>query len=256
MQKPVEAYLATTYKNKPTELLLTVITSISLCEPRPEVLDIWQNLIDVPPIHAEPFLLEPVEHEPGVGDEAQHDARQDLKRHGHVLSGNLLVDRGHLGPTQLITADLDDAVLERAALEKRPRGHAANVPRGDDLKWPSLDLSLPRRREDLAEEAAGEVLHEGHGAEDGVARRRVGADGGEEVLLDAVLAGKVRHVGGLVAVAGAGGVDEVLDAVFQRRVYEGLALALLVGGTVVAGRDRLSPHVSQHMSIFQGFRIS
>lgn len=63
--------------------------------------------------------------------------------------------------------------------------------RRDELKRP-LDIKLPSRGEDLADEAAIKVLHKGDRSQDRPVHLGLGLR--DQVLLNAVLAGEVRDV--------------------------------------------------------------
>ena len=127
-------------------------------------------------------------------------------------------------------------LLERAGAD------LADVLRADELD-PHGAVVAHDPAHELAEEVGGEILHEGHGTEDGPhhalrALRRLL----DQVLLHVELGDEVGDHGGvLVGLCGPasvhGGVDEVLDVVGDRGVDEWFAFALFVFAQSGDGKD-------------------
>lgn len=143
--------------------------------------------------------LEKVKHGPHLLGHGQDHSRYNVPGDGHRRTRLFAKNVRQLLKSDLVPGERDGfpAVLLRT--EKRFGGDVANVLCGDELerlRSVSGELELDGCGEELAEEAAVEVVHEGDRPEDGPGHAAVGlCCGVDEVVLDVVLADEVRDVG-------------------------------------------------------------
>lgn len=217
-----------------------------LAQPIRKTHHLGMHFSDLPDIRLEPDIIDPAHHDPEICHHPHDALSHEAKRHRHTLAHHPLKHRTQFLERQFIPGEVDSSihVLRIVGVDEGLRGKKPDV-RGAD----QLDLVAGRQRrlhdgaEGLAHEARGEILHESHGPQDGVAHLGAPARLGLEVLLDVVFANEVRDVGGVGVGIGAvplhGGVDEVVDVVGERGVDEGFALLLFGFGRGAAAEGEL-----------------
>ena len=190
-----------------------------------------------------PNVLEPLKHstQSVLHRELQsfaHHARGDAHRSAH----HLLEDDICLFLRELVPRDRPRPITVLLRVQERIGPEPANVLGRHHLQLLRSDL-LPHAREAFAVDIRGQVVEERHGPEDRVSHA-VPAHRGLllEVLLDVVLRGEVLHVRGVdgrpdgpAPVPGC--VDEMIDAVGDRRVDQALALGLFGVGVELHAED-------------------
>lgn len=190
-----------------------------------------------------PFIMEPPEHVPKVLDHSHHGRTQEGKRSRNILPSLLLEDLRKLVKGQLIARQRDRPTLVVSRIQKDLRRDRADITAPDHLQRLPLQRGLETRRKDLAHEVGCEVIVEGGRAQDGPIHLAVFGLF-DEMLLDMMFVDEVGDVGGVVeglcAVAVDGGVDEVLDAVFESFVDEVFALEVFGGFVSDCGLAHIS----------------
>ena len=176
-------------------------------------------------------IIDPPKHDAQIRHHPHEALSQERKRRRHGSTDNFLEDLARLAERHLVARQVDGDVLVLGVLgpDESLGGEISDVGGADELNLAGgRQRRLPHGGEQLAHHVRRHVLHEGDGAEDGVAHLGAVVRLRFEVLLDVVLADEVRDVGGVGVAVGTvaldGGVDEVVDVVGERGVGEGFAL--------------------------------
>lgn len=202
---------------------------LTLClQPRREILQIRLDLLQFRDIGTVSLIVEPLVHQPQIFDQPQDDTSNKPIRRGQLTPCLLLEDVPELRVCQVIAGEAYRFAGILLGMEECLRGEEADVTCRDQLQGLALQRGTVRRGENFAQKVGRKVVHERHGAENGVGHGRIVLSHGEEMLLNIMLADEVWDVGrvgaGGVATAVNRTVDKVFDLVGEGGVDEGFAL--------------------------------
>jgi len=105
---------------------------------------------------------EPVDHHAQLGHHVLQEAAQEPEGAVQAGAGLVLEGLGDLLRVELVASQTDGFVVVLLGLLEREECEVADVCRCDPLEWLVAEGVAEGGHEDLAGEAGGEVVHEGH----------------------------------------------------------------------------------------------